>query len=154
VEVFMGNPRVSRRIYEVSREVLQFHRVTQPLTEALEYLLKIEAYDLDGELHKYLRDVRDHTVRVTEQVVGFHELLSSILTVNLTLVSVNQNDEAKKISTWAAILVVPTIITGIYGMNFERMPELSWAFGYPFALLLMVSICVVLYAIFKRAEWL
>jgi magnesium transporter len=154
VEVFMGNPRVSRRIYEVSREVLQFHRVTQPLTEALEYLLKIEAYDLDGELHKYLRDVRDHTVWVTEQVVGFHELLSSILTVNLTLVSVNQNDEVKKISTWAAILVVPTIITGIYGMNFEHMPELAWTFGYPLALVLIAALLVLLYGGFKRSGWL
>ena len=80
-------------------------------------------------------------------------MLSNVLTVNLTLVSVRQNDQTKKISAWAAILIVPTIVTGIYGMNFEQMPELKWAFGYPFALALIVTICLVLYAIFKRAEW-
>ena len=153
-EVFGGNPRVSRRIYEVSREVLQFHRATQPLAEALEHLLRLEAYGLDGELRKYLRDVRDHTLRITEQVQSFRELLSSILSVNLTLVSVNQNDEVKKVSAWAAILVVPTIITGIYGMNFERMPELAWTSGYPFALTLMVVLSVLLYGGFKRSGWL
>jgi magnesium transporter len=153
-EVFGGNPRVSRRIYEVSREVLQFHRATQPLAEALEHLLRLEAYGLDGELRKYLRDVRDHTLRITEQVQSFRELLSSILSVNLTLVSVNQNDEVKKVSAWAAILVVPTIITGIYGMNFERMPELAWRSGYPFALTLMVVLSVLLYGGFKRSGWL
>jgi magnesium transporter len=153
-EVFGGNPRVSRRTYEVSREVLQFHRATQPLAEALEHLLEIEAYGLDGELRKYLRDVRDHTLRITEQVEGYRELLSNILHVNLTLVSVNQNDEVKKISAWAAILVVPTIITGIYGMNFEYMPELAWTSGYPFALVLMVVLSVLLYGGFKRSGWL
>ena len=153
-EVFEGNPRVSLRTYEVFREVLQFHRATQPLAEALEHLLGIEGYGLDGELRKYLRDVRDHTLRVTQQVEGFRELLSNILSVNLTLVSVSQNDELKKISAWAAILVVPTIITGIYGMNFERMPELAWRSGYPLALALMVALSVLLYFGFKRSGWL
>jgi magnesium transporter len=153
-EVFGGNPRVSRRTYEVSREVLQFYRATRPLAEVLEHLLGMEAYGLGGELKKYLRDVRDHTLRITEQVEGFRELLSNILSVNLTMVSVNQNDEVKKISAWAAILVVPTIITGIYGMNFEYMPELAWTSGYPFALALMVVLSVLLYGGFKRSGWL
>lgn len=81
-------------------------------------------------------------------------MLSNALTVNLTLVSVRQNDQTKKISAWAAILVTPTIITGIYGMNFEQMPELGWTFGYPYALALIATICLVLYIIFKRSEWL
>src|SRR5215210_2344907 len=153
-EVFGGNPRVSRRIYEVSREVLQPHRATQPLAEALEHLLRLEAYGLDGELRKHLRDVRDHTLRVTEQVEGFRELLSNILSVNLTLVSVNQNDEVKKVSAWAATLFATTLVAGIYGMNFEHMTELSWLFGYPFALMLMLLVAVSLYLIFKRRDWL
>ena len=81
-------------------------------------------------------------------------ILCTYLVVNLTLISVRQNDQTKKISAWAAILIVPTLIAGIYGMNFDHMPELHWTFGYPFALALMVSICVSLYAVFKHVEWL
>jgi magnesium transporter len=153
-EVFGGNPGVSRRIYQLSREVIQFHRATQPLAGALEYLIENDGHGIDPEVRRYLRDVHDHVLRVTEQIEGFRELLSSILNVNLTLVSVNQNDEVKKISAWAAILIIPTIITGIYGMNFDHMPELAWTFGYPFALSLMVALCALLYWRFKRSGWL
>jgi magnesium transporter len=154
-EVFGGEQGTSRRIYELSREVIEFQRATRPLAGALERLVESEEHGrIDPEVRRYLRDVHDHVQRVTEQIEGFHEMLSNVLVVNLTLVSVRQNDQTKKISAWAAILVVPTIVSGIYGMNFERMPELSWAFGYPFALALMVAICVVLYAVFKKAQWL
>jgi magnesium transporter len=91
---------------------------------------------------------------VTERAQGFRELLTSILSVNLTLVSVNQNDQTKKISAWAAIVVVPTLIASIYGMNFDYMPELHWRFGYLLALSLMVLIAFALYRNFKRAGWL
>jgi magnesium transporter len=91
---------------------------------------------------------------VKEPAEGFREMLSDILVVNLTLISVRQNDQTKKISSWAAILIVPTLIAGIFGMNFDYMPELHWTFGYPFALALMVSISVGLYAVFKHVEWL
>jgi magnesium transporter len=120
----------------------------------LERLIEGEVYDVDSELQRYLRDVQDHALRTTEQVEAFRELLSNILSVNLTLVGLNQNDEVKKISAWAAILFAPTLIAGIYGMNFEVMPELSWMFGYPFALALMVLTTVVLHRIFKKAGWL
>jgi magnesium transporter len=153
-EVFGGNPGVSRRIYQLSREVIQFYRATQPLAGALEYLIENDGHGIDPEVRRYLRDVHDHVLRVTEQVEGFRELLSGILNVNLTLVSVNQNDDVKKISAWAAILIIPTIITGIYGMNFEHMPELAWTFGYPLALFLMMALCVLLYWRFKRSGWL
>ena len=153
-EVFGGNASVSRRIYALSREVLEFRRAAQPLTGVLDDLTEGEVYDLDPELRRYLRDVRDHALRTTEQIEAFHELLSNILSVNLTLVGINQNDEVKKISAWAAILIVPTLITGIYGMNFDYMPELHWTFGYPFALALMVSISVGLYAVFRHVRWL
>jgi magnesium transporter len=154
-EVFGGNTGTSRRIYELSREVIEFQRATRPLAGALERLVEGGAeHGIDPEVRKYVRDIHDHVLLVTEQIDGFHELLSNVLIVNLTLVSVRQADQTKKISAWAAVLIVPTIVTGIYGMNFERMPELTWALGYPFALALMVSICGVLYAIFKHAEWL
>jgi magnesium transporter len=153
-EVFGGNAAVSRRIYALSREVIGFRRATHPLNGVLERLIEGEVYDLDPELQRYLRDVQDHALRTTEQVEAFRELLSNILSVNLTLVGLNQNDEVKKISAWAAILFAPTLIAGIYGMNFEVMPELSWMYGYPFALALMVLTTVVLHRIFKKAGWL
>src|SRR5918997_1224926 len=145
---------VSRRIYALSREVIGFRRATPPLNEVLERLIEGEVYDVDPELQRYLRDVQDHALRTTEQVEAFRELLSNILSVNLTLVGLNQNDEVKKISAWAAMLFAPTLIAGIYGMNFDVMPELSWTFGYPFALALMVLTTIVLHRIFKKAGWL
>ena len=93
-------------------------------------------------------------LRVKEPTEGFRDMLSDILVVNLTLISIRQNDQTKKISAWAAILIVPTLIAGIYGMNFEYMPELHWTFGYPFALALIVSISVGLYAVFRHIKWL
>ena len=153
-EVFSGNPGVSRRIYLLSREAIQFLRATQPLGGELESLVEGSVGDADAELRRYLRDVRDHVLKVTERIAGFRELLTNILSVNLTLVGVNQNDQTKKISAWAAILFAPTLVATIYGMNFEHMPELSWLFGYPFALMLMLVVAVSLYLIFKQRGWL
>jgi magnesium transporter len=156
VEVFEGTPgaaqAVSRRIYELSREVIQFHQATQPLAGALGSLT--EGDGIDPEVRRHLRDVQDRVLRVTERVEGFRELLTNILSVNLTLVGINQNDQMKKISAWAAVVIVPTLIAGIYGMNFDYMPELHWKYGYLFALSLMALIAFALYRNFKRAGWL
>lgn len=152
-EVFSGESDVSRRIYELSREVIQFHRAVRPLPEALARIGD-EAEGLDPEMKGRLRAARDHALRVTEQVEEFRQLLSNILEVNLTMVGVQQNRQVQKISAWAAILIVPTIVSGIYGMNFNYMPELSWVLGYPYALALIVVISVALYAGFKRSGWL
>ena len=154
VEVFGNKPDVSRRIYELFREVIQFHQAAQPLAGALERLTVVEAHGIDPEVRRYLRDVQDRVLRVTERAQGFRELLTNILSVNLTLVSVNQNDQMKKISAWAAVVVVPTLIAGIYGMNFDNMPELHWRYGYLLALSLMALIAFVLYRNFKRTGWL
>jgi magnesium transporter len=153
-EVFGGNAGVSQRIYELSRELVQFQRATSPLARALERVAESDEHDIDPEVRSYLRDLHDRVLRVKEPTEGFRDMLSDILVVNLTLISVRQNDQTKKISAWAAILIVPTLIAGIYGMNFDYMPELHWAFGYPFALALMVSISAGLYAVFKHIEWL
>src|SRR5215218_9451323 len=154
VEVFGGNSGASQRIYELSRELVQFQRATSPLARALERIAQSDEHDIDPEVRSYLRDLHDRVLRVKEPAEGFRDMLSDILVVNLTLISVRQNDQTKKISAWAAILIVPTLIAGIYGMNFDHMPELHWTFGYPFALALMVMICVSLYAVFKHVEWL
>jgi magnesium transporter len=167
-EVFGGKAGVSKRIYELSREVIEFQRATTPLVGILSSLIAEGAYQVDSEVRRYLRDVQDHALRVTEQVVGFREILQNILSVNLTLVglsqneevnkltqvSIEQNEEVKRISAWAAILFAPTLVGTIYGMNFNHMPELHWLLGYPFALLLMLVTSASLYAVFKRRGWL
>ncbi|HKH38182.1 MAG TPA: magnesium/cobalt transporter CorA, partial [Rubrobacter sp.] len=154
VEVFGGNADVSQRIYELSRELVQFQRATSPLARTLDRVAESDEHDIDPELRSYLRELHDRVLRVEEPTEGFRDMLSDILVVNLTLIGVRQNDQTKKISAWAAILIVPTLITGIYGMNFDFMPELHWTFGYPLALALMVSISVGLYAIFRHVRWL
>jgi magnesium transporter len=154
VEVFKNKPDVSKRIYELFREVIQFHQATQPLAGALERLTEGETPGINPEVHRYLRDIQDRVLRVTERAQGFRELLTNILSVNLTLVSVNQNDQMKKISAWAAVVIVPTLIAGIYGMNFDYMPELHWKYGYLLALSLMALIAFALYRNFKRRRWL
>lgn len=168
-EVFGGNPDVSQRVYELSREVIEFQRAVRPLNGVLKGLTDgFEKYGIDVELRRYLRDVQDHVIEVQEQVEGFRQLLQNILSVNLALVSlqqneevkrlsevsIEQNDEVKKVSAWAAILFAPTLIGTVYGMNFDSMPELHWTFGYPFALALMALVCLVLYLLFKRRGWL
>jgi magnesium transporter len=154
VEVFGGNEDVSQRIYELSRELVQFQRATSPLERSLDRVGERNEHDIDPELRSYLRELHDRVLRVVEPTEGFRDMLSDILVVNLTLISVRQNDQTKKISAWAAILIVPTLITGIYGMNFDFMPELHWTFGYPLTLGLMVSISVGLYAVFRHVRWL
>ena len=155
VEVFGGNADdVSQRIYELSRELVQFQRATSPLARSLERGAERNEHDIDPELRSYLRELHDRVLRVEEPTEGFRDMLSDILVVNLTLIGVRQNDQTKKISAWAAILIVPTLITGIYGMNFDFMPELHWTLGYPFALALMVSISAGLYAVFRHVRWL
>ncbi|GGN91667.1 magnesium transporter CorA [Streptomyces albiflavescens] len=168
-EVFRGDPKVSRRIYELSREMVEFQRATRPLVGMLHGLMAgFAKYGTDEELQRYLRDVADHVTHTSERVDGFRQALTDILTVNATLVTqqqnaemralaeagFEQNEEIKKISSWAAILFAPTLVGTIYGMNFEHMPELSWTFGYPFAIGLMGVVCVSLYVIFKRRDWL
>ncbi len=152
-EVFGGSPRVSQRIYELSREVIRFERATGPLADVLARLAE-DAPEDDTASRNRLREIRGRLLRVTEQTAGFRSLLSNILNVNLTLVSVQQADQTKRISAWAAILVVPTLITGVYGMNFRYMPEISWPLGYPLTLGAMGLICLVLYLLFRRSGWL
>lgn len=168
-EVFRGDPEVSRRIYELSREMVEFQRATRPLVGMLHALMAgFAKYGTDEELQRYLRDVADHVTHTSERVDGFRQALTDILTVNATLVTqqqnaemralaeagFEQNEEIKKISSWAAILFAPTLVGTIYGMNFREMPELHWVLGYPFAIVLMAVVCTSLYIIFKRKDWL
>ncbi len=147
-----GNP--TERIFKLKREVLEFYRATSPLVDPLERLVQSGIPEIHEKLKPYLRDVYDHQLRVVSQVEGFRELLTSILTANLTQIGVRQNEDMRRISAWVAIIAVPTALAGIYGMNFEHMPELKWELGYPAVLLLMLTICTGLYTYFKKVGWL
>ena len=158
-EVFSGSATVSRRMYELTREVIAFQRATKPLAGILARLIDLPG--VDDEERRYLRDVQDHAVRIEERVDGFRVLLQNILSVHLTLetkalteVSISQNEQVKTISAWAAILFAPTLIGTVYGMNFDHMPELHWRFGYPLALALMLAVALALYTVFKRRRWI
>ncbi|MBV2155785.1 magnesium and cobalt transport protein CorA [Kitasatospora sp. SUK 42] len=141
------------RIYGCKRQVMTVRRATLPL---LEPMLRLErgAPFVRPETAPYLRDVADHLARVNDQVDGMDRLLSDILSANLAQVSVQQNNDMRKISAWAALAAVPTMIAGVYGMNFEDMPELHQPWGYPAVLSLMALVCVVLHRVFKRHDWL
>jgi magnesium transporter len=158
-EVFGGSATVSRRTYELTREVIEFQRATKPLASILARLIDLPG--VDDEERRYLRDVQDHAIRIEERVDAFRTLLQNILSVHLTLetkalteVAVDQNEQVQKISAWAAILFAPTLIGTVYGMNFKNMPELGWRLGYPLAIALMVAVSVALYLIFKRRRWI
>jgi magnesium transporter len=168
-EIFGADRDVSRRVYELSREVIEFQRAVQPLVAMLDTLLRgAERNELDLDLQQRLRDVQDHAIRVGERADAFRMLLQNALTVHATLVGQRQNDEmqrlsenalaqneeVKRISSWAAILFAPTLVGTVYGMNFDHMPELDWVLGYPFAILLMLGMGVALHRVFKRKKWL
>ncbi|QEO14737.1 magnesium and cobalt transport protein CorA [Agromyces intestinalis] len=168
-QLFSGDPAVTRRIYDLASEVMEFQRATGPLLDMFVALEGgFEKYDIDVELRRYLRDVNDHVIRVVERGEGFRQLLQNALSVHATLVTQRQNDEmrslteasyaqaeqSKKVASWAAIIFAPSLIAGIYGMNFAHMPELEWWLGYPFALALMAGFAGVLYLVFRSRKWL
>jgi len=177
------DPESSKRIYQLLSEVIGFQRAIGPLPEMVDSLLRGAAkYGTDDEVQAQLRNVLDHTIRITERADTFRVLLENALTLHSTLVTQEQNDamrrmtsaslaqgeesrrlarasmeqgeEVKKISSWAAILFAPTLVASIYGMNFDVIPELHWRFGYPFALGLMLVLGIALWLVFKKKHWL
>lgn len=161
-QLFSGDSTVSRRIYELAREVIQFQRAIHPLPAMMEALRRgFEKYQVNSELQHNLRDVEDHVERLVSRADSFRDLLQNALTLDGTLTanrqneaSAEQNEQVKKISSWAAIFFAPSFVAGVYGMNFERMPELQWSFGYPMAIGLMAGTAALMYGIFKRKGWL
>ncbi|MEU3708913.1 magnesium and cobalt transport protein CorA [Streptomyces catenulae] len=142
------------RIYQLKREVLEFKRAVSPLLRPLQLLSERPMRPVDSDIQKYFRDVADHLARVNEQVLSFDDLLNSILQANLAQAAVAQNEDMRKITSWAAIFAVPTMIAGIYGMNFNNMPELHWKYGYPAVLVATVALCFGIHRGFKRNGWL
>ncbi len=164
--------RVSRatltRIYQLKRDLLRLKRAIAPLIDVCNRLMRFDLELIPSDTRPYFRDVLDHVIRINEMVDSLRELLTTAFEVNLSLISVEENQEMKRLAewsfeqnrdmrrlaAWAAIIAVPTMIAGIYGMNFLDMPELQWSFGYPFALVLMVIACAGLFIGFKRTGWL
>ncbi|MET0491108.1 MAG: magnesium and cobalt transport protein CorA [Acidimicrobiales bacterium] len=142
------------RIYNLKREVLDFHRATVPLVDPVERLAEGKVPNVHGTIQPYFRDVHDHLVRVTERVVADRDLLNSVLEANLTQVGIRQNEDMRKISAWVAIGVVPTLLAGIYGMNLRHMPLLEHDAAFPIVVGVMVGIAVGLFALFRRRDWL
>ncbi len=143
-----------KTFYTLQQKLRVFKHAISPLLEAVNRLQGGRPPPLAAPLANYFRDVYDHLARLNATVDGMRETLQTMLQVNLTLVSLAENENTKKLAAWAAMIAVPTLIAGIYGMNFTNMPELHWLWGYPISILLMVIADVLLYLRFKRVRWL
>ncbi|GAA3306666.1 magnesium and cobalt transport protein CorA [Streptomyces cinereospinus] len=142
------------RIYQLKRELLELKRAVVPLGRPLLDLSDRPMRVVEPEIQAYFRDVSDHLTRASEQLAGFDELLNSILQAHLAQVTVAQNADMRKITAWAAIVAVPTMVCGVYGMNFDHMPELHWKYGYGMVIGVISVACLALYRAFRRSGWL
>jgi magnesium transporter len=141
-------------IYMLKREVVEMRRAVGPLNLALQRLGSDHNDLISKEVRRYIRDVVDHNTQASDRIASYDEVLSSLVQAAVGKVSMQQNMDMRKISAWVAIAAVPTALAGIYGMNFEHMPELGWTFGYPMVLLVMATACSALYFTFRRNHWL
>jgi magnesium transporter len=148
-----GTGRI-QQIYQLKRELMEFKRTVLPLQRPLTGLVAGQFAKLPAEIERYFRDVLDHLARTVEQVMYFDDVLNSILQARLAQVTVDQNNDMRKIAAWAGLAAVWTAIAGVYGMNFEVMPEIGWTFGYPVVLAIMVGVSIALYRAFRRSGWL
>ncbi|MGW0122195.1 magnesium/cobalt transporter CorA [Streptomyces sp. NPDC003327] len=150
-----GRPgNTAERIYTAKRQVLEFRRASGPLRAPMSRLTSGTVPFVHEEARPFFRDVEDHLTRANEQVEGLDRLLSDVLSAHLAQMGVRQNDDMRKISAWAAMAAVPTMVAGIYGMNFDHMPELHWAGSYPVVIVVMAGAVVGLYRLFKRRGWM
>jgi len=144
----------TKRIYRLQRDLVEVKRAFSPLVDICNRLMRFDIQLIPEDTRPYFRDVYDHVIRINEMVDALRELLTTALEANLSLIAVSQNEAMKKLAAWAAIIAVPTMIAGIYGMNFRHMPELDWSFGYPLVMAVTFGLCGVLYFGFKRSGWL
>ncbi|MGW6547287.1 magnesium/cobalt transporter CorA [Streptomyces massasporeus] len=154
-----GSRNTASRIYDFKRQVLEFRRATGPLAPPMSRLAGTASTGVavpfvDDRARPFFRDVSDHLTRVNDSVENLDRLVSDILSAHLAQMSVRQNDDMRKISAWAAMAAIPTMLAGIYGMNFEHMPELRWVWSYPALLVLMAALEVMVFRLFKRRGWL
>ncbi|MGI8636225.1 MAG: magnesium/cobalt transporter CorA [Segetibacter sp.] len=155
-EIFGRKPTrgTTQRIYELKRAVLEVKRVITPMIDICNRLMRFDIKRVPEDTRPYFRDVYDHVLRINEMLDNTRDLVTAALEANFSLTSISQSEVSKKFAGWAAIIGVPTMIAGIYGMNFEAMPELHWTYAYPIVLAVTFLLCVVLYVFFKRSGWL
>lgn len=142
------------QIYQLKRDLLEIKRSVSPLIDICNRLMRFDVELIPEDTRPYFRDVCDHAMRINEMVDILRELLTTALEANFSLTSISQNEVTKRLASWAAIIALPTMVAGIYGMNFKAMPELNWDYGYPVILVLTVLACVFIYSRFKRSGWL
>jgi magnesium transporter len=146
--------KTTAQIYGLKRELLELKYAVAPLTDMCARLLRIDLDVLPVDTREYFRDVHDHVLRINEMVDTLRELLGAALDANFSLIAIDQNDVMKRFAGWAAIFAVPTMVAGVYGMNFVYMPELTSPVGYPFVLCVIIGGCILLYSYFRRSGWL
>jgi magnesium transporter len=155
-KIFKDKPsrETTEQIYDLKRELLEVKRAISPLIDICNRLMRFEIKCISDETKPYFRDVYDHAVRINEMVDNTREMLNGAMDANFSLISIAQSDVSKKFAGWAAIIAVPTMVAGFYGMNFKFMPELQWHYGYFFVILVTLSLCITLYYFFKKSGWL
>jgi magnesium transporter len=155
-KIFKGKPsrETTEQIYELKRELLEVKRAVSPLIDMCNRLMRFDIKSISNETQPYFRDIYDHALRINEMIDNTRELLNTALEANFSLISISQNDTSKKFAGWAAIIAIPTMIAGFYGMNFKFMPELEWHYGYYVVIAVTICACSLLYYFFKRSGWL
>ncbi|MGZ8540873.1 MAG: magnesium/cobalt transporter CorA [Chitinophagaceae bacterium] len=155
-KIFKEKPsrETTEQIYQLKRDLLEVRRAVSPLIDICNRLMRFEYQFISEEIRTYFRDVYDHVVRINEGIENARELLNTALEANFSLISISQNDVSKKFAGWAAIIALPTMVAGFYGMNFEEIPEAQWKYGFYVVILLTICACGLLYYFFKRSGWL
>ena len=155
-KVFKERPsrETTEQIYLLKRELLEVARAVSPLIDVCNRLMRFEMKCISPQTRPYFRDVYDHVIRTNDMVNNIQELLKTALEANFALISISQSDVSKKFAGWAAIIAIPTMVAGFYGMNFKNIPEAEWEYGFYAVLLLTLGACVTLYLIFKKSGWL
>ena len=154
-KVFKVKPtrETTEHIYQLKRQLLEVKRAVSPLIDICNRLMRFDIKLISIETQPYFRDIYDHAVRINEMVDHTRELLNTALEANFSLISISHGEVSKKFAGWAAIIAVPTMVAGFYGMNFKFMPELNWHYGYPLVVVITFSVCIFLYFLFKRTGW-
>ncbi|HUR11365.1 MAG TPA: magnesium/cobalt transporter CorA [Flavitalea sp.] len=155
-KIFKEKPsrETTEQIYQLKRELLEVKRAVSPLVDVCNRLMRFDIKCISEETRPYFRDVYDHVVRINEMVENTRELLNTAMEANFSLISISQNDVSKKFAAWAAIIAVPTMVAGFYGMNFKFMPESEWAYGFYAVIFFTIAICILLYFLLRRSGWL
>ncbi|MEO8412693.1 MAG: magnesium/cobalt transporter CorA [Ginsengibacter sp.] len=155
-KIFNAKPsrQTTEQIYLLKRELLEVKRAVSPLIDVCNRLMRFDIKCISPETQPYFRDIYDHVVRINEMVENTRELLNTALEANFSLISISQNDTSKKFAGWAAIIAVPTMVAGFWGMNFKFMPETEWQYGFHAVIVLTIVACILLYYLFRRSDWL